>query len=120
MFYWVIQCSDSFIVEKPKELHDKIKDYFDNSVGNCIVNSVIILYQLHILEFNENSFLYIHPSNKVVYDLINFMHTYLDHKEILDNKTGRLYINEKFESFKEQFNQQYSNLYTINKKESLD
>ena len=87
---------------------EEIKDYFDNSVGNCIVNSIIILYQLHILDFGDNYSLFIHPFNKIVYELVSFMHTYLDHKEILENRNGRLYIIGEFESFKKEFNRQFS------------
>ena len=44
---------------------DEIRDYFDNSVGNCIVNSIVILHQLNILEFSENYSLFIHPLQKL-------------------------------------------------------
>ena len=79
---------------------NEIIDHFDCTIENDVVNSIVVLHELGLLEYDENNVLFIHPRNTLLYDLTNFLHTYIDHKEILEVKEGKIYIKKSFEDYK--------------------
>ena len=79
---------------------NEIVDHFDCSIGNDVVNSLVVLHGLQLLEYDENKILFIHPRNTALYDLVKFLHTYLDHNEILEVNEGKIYIKKSFEKYK--------------------